>query len=122
MQFLFDVDPDAKNKERREAIREENRRIRDKRRQEEESEKARLREFKEKRAGMDPRRQGAQKHGTMPMDDVESKEADYQFPPKLRDLFELDDDDTEYNLPLKDTKALMDIFSELEEKSLNLIT
>ena len=36
-------------------------------------------------------------------------------------MFELDDDETEYTLPLEDTKALMDIFSELEEKNLNLI-
>lgn len=44
-----------------------------------------------------------------------------QWPPKLRDLFEVDDDNVEYPMPFEDPKFLMENFSNLEEKNLQLI-
>lgn len=44
-----------------------------------------------------------------------------QWPPKLRDLFEVDDDDVQYPMPFEDPRLLMENFSNLEEKNLQLI-
>ena len=55
MQFLFKIDPDPTNRERRDAKRAESKRILELRKEEEELERSRLREFKEKR-GTDAKR------------------------------------------------------------------
>lgn len=52
---------------------------------------------------------------------AEEKDLDYKWPPKLKELFELDDDMTEYKNPFKDPRELMENFQTLEEKNLTLI-
>jgi hypothetical protein len=46
---------------------------------------------------------------------------DFKWPAKLKDLFEVDDDNMSYPIPFSDPKLLMDNFSNLEDKNLTLI-
>lgn len=46
---------------------------------------------------------------------------DFKWPAKLKDLFEVDDDNMNYPKPFSDPKLLMDNFSNLEDKNLTLI-
>ena len=43
---------------------------------------------------------------------------DFNFPDKLKDLFEVDDYDMVYPVPFSDPRLLMENFSNLEEKNL----
>lgn len=49
------------------------------------------------------------------------EELDFKWPAKLKDLFEVDDNATEYPQPFADARLLMENFSNLEEKNLQLI-
>ena len=46
---------------------------------------------------------------------------DFVYPDKLRELYELDDENEEYPVPFQNPEDLIKIFSELEEKNLALI-
>ena len=54
-------------------------------------------------------------------DDANNSQFEFQYPSKLKPLFEEDGEDQEYDVPFKKPYELMNILNDLEEQNLKLI-